>query len=397
VFLYIFSNQFFLSSFIDLLWQKVIPWFADLIGHTPEITTFANGSGDTTYNYYQILFFAIVSLVLAIGIALIDRERKNYRTALSWLTILIRYYLAYQMIAYGMAKLFGMQFGSPTDAQLSQELGDFSPMGLLWIFMSFSKEYSIFTGALEIIAGILLLNRYTTTLGALASFGVMLNVMMLNFCYDVPVKILSTHLVILSIILIALDAKRLTSIFFSNRSVDAYAFDEVLPKKYRKIIRIIKWMFIVGFFSLSFYQTNQFKKKYDSKDFEPLFRGRYEVVSFERKPSIADTVKSGKKRTEKWLTFEHRNEGTASIKTSFGHKYRYGFIPDTLNKVVRMKINGVLESQNLQYELLDSNRVRLYGLYEADTLDIVMKKQDSSDRLLINRGFHWVNEFPFNR
>jgi|GEM_PF-5538139 len=62
-----------------------------------------------------------------------------------------------------------------------------------------------------------------------------------------------------------------------------------------------------------------------------------------------------------------------------------------------MKINGVLESQNLQYELLDSNRVRLYGLYEADTLDIVMKKQDSSDRLLINRGFHWVNEFPFNR
>jgi len=68
-------------------------------------------------------------------------------------------------------------------------------MGLLWTFMAASKGYQIFTGAAEVLGGILLLWKRTTTLGALTVFGVMANVMALNFFYDVPVKLLSTHLV----------------------------------------------------------------------------------------------------------------------------------------------------------------------------------------------------------
>jgi len=44
---------------------------------------------------------------------------------------LIRYYIASQMISYGLAKMFGMQFGFPSPNRLSTELGDFSPMGLM--------------------------------------------------------------------------------------------------------------------------------------------------------------------------------------------------------------------------------------------------------------------------
>lgn len=147
VFLFTFSHQFFFSSYIELLWQKVIPWFAYILGHTPSITTFTNGSGDTTYDYFQILFFAISSFLIAIVVGILDRKRDNYQTLLLWLTVLIRYYVAYQMILYGVAKIFGMQFSFPSEQRLSTELGDFSPMGCyghLWVFQKVIAHLLVF-------------------------------------------------------------------------------------------------------------------------------------------------------------------------------------------------------------------------------------------------------------
>ena len=38
---------------------------------------------------------------------------------------------------------------------------------LLWAMMGFSRRYAVFTGCMEVLAGVLLLSRRTTTLGAL--------------------------------------------------------------------------------------------------------------------------------------------------------------------------------------------------------------------------------------
>jgi len=386
------------SHYVDSVWRKVIPWFAELVGHTPAITTFSNGSGDTTYNYFQILFFAVLSILMAVGVGLIDNKRDNYNTLLSWLTILIRYYVALQMINYGLAKLFTMQFGSLNEYRLSRELGDYSPMGLLWTFMGFSKGYSMFTGALELIGGLLLLSRYTVTLGALTTFGVMLNVMVLNYCYDVPVKILSTHLVLLSLILVALDRKRLVSFFLANQSVNSYSYFEFTPSKYRNPLRIVKWVMIGAYLIFTVSQSAQLKKEYTKrKEAKALFQGKYLIESFDRELIGNEDGRTVKNKNEKWITFDRQDESTATIKTSLGHQYRYSFIPDTLNSTVRLKVNGVYDYQELQYEKVDDKRIHLYGKYGADTLNVVMKKQEVNDRLLINRGFHWVNEYPFNR
>jgi hypothetical protein len=34
---------------------------------------------------------------------------------------------------------------------------------------------------------------------------------------------------------------------------------------------------------------------------------------------------------------------------------------------------------------------------DNDTMQVLLKKKDVKDYLLVNRGFHWVNEYPFNR
>ena len=34
---------------------------------------------------------------------------------------------------------------------------------------------------------------------------------------------------------------------------------------------------------------------------------------------------------------------------------------------------------------------------QGDTLAVHMKPFDRQQFLLVNRGFHWINEYPFNR
>ena len=83
--------------------------------------------------------------------------------------------------------------------------------------MGASESYNVFTGAGEILGGLLLTTRRTTLLGAIVSLGVLGHVAMLNFSYDVPVKLFSLHLLAMAVFLIAPDLRRLATMFLMIR------------------------------------------------------------------------------------------------------------------------------------------------------------------------------------
>src|SRR5947199_1204250 len=105
------------------------------------------------------------------------------------------------MLSFGAYKVIKSQFPAPSLDRLLEPYGDSSPMGLLWTFMGASKAYTIFGGFAEMLGGALLTVRRTTLLGALVCIGVITNIVMLNFSYDVPVKLYSTHLLLMAIFL----------------------------------------------------------------------------------------------------------------------------------------------------------------------------------------------------
>src|SRR5262249_29240551 len=70
-------------------------------------------------------------------------------------------------------------------------------------------------------AGLLLFFRRTATLGALLTFGVMAHVTLMNLCFDVPVKLYSAHLTLLSLFAAAPDLPRLASVLWFHRPTDA--------------------------------------------------------------------------------------------------------------------------------------------------------------------------------
>ena len=87
--------------------------------------------------------------------------------------------------------------------------------------MGYSPAYNVFAGGAEALGGLLLLFRRTTTLGAVVAIGVLTNIVMLNFCYDVPVKLFSIHLTLMATALAGLDGRRLLNAFVFNRPTPA--------------------------------------------------------------------------------------------------------------------------------------------------------------------------------
>ncbi len=202
---------------------KVIEWTAKNLFQIDRELVPPNGSGDTTYNYISILIGFTVSFTLAILWTIVQGRSYRFTWRYDALQMCLRYALAFTMMNYGLAKLsleFG-QFPPPQPGQLDKTWGDSSPMNVLWTFMGYSRAYTFFSGIGELVSGVLLLWRRTTSLGALVGIGIMTNVVMLNFSYDVPVKIMSSHLLVMACLIVLPDAIRLSNILLFNRATSA--------------------------------------------------------------------------------------------------------------------------------------------------------------------------------
>jgi len=231
----------------------IVEWMARYAFKLSRELVPPNGSGDTTYNYLQILALFVVSVAGTLLLSLLDRRTTDYSGLRDMLRSYLRYTLAFALLSYGLAKLtFEMnQFPENSAFQLDKTWGSSSPMNVLWAFMGASRPYTFIAGLGETLAAMLLIWRRTTLPGALIALGSMTNVMLLNYCYDVPVKIYSTHLVMMSVMIILPDARRLANVLFLNRVAEPATPSAIWQRQvWRRIHLVAKTAVIVFLFIL---------------------------------------------------------------------------------------------------------------------------------------------------
>jgi uncharacterized membrane protein YphA (DoxX/SURF4 family) len=285
-------------GYYDTGMHKLMPWFAKHVFRIHEpITIFSNGSGDTTYDYVTILTFLLLSLIATSVWTIADRKRQDYKELNYWLRAGVRYFLGLVMISYGFEKVFHLQMPSPFLSQQVQPFGDKSPMGLAWSFVGFSRLYSFFVGFGELLGGILLFFRKTTTLGSLLLVVVLANVVAINFCYDVPVKLFSSVLLFMSIFLFAPDAGRLWDLLYRNLPTRSLQMFLPVLRPWQNAARIgLKLLVIVlGTYSAWYMVRRGEKEFWDLREL-PHFYGIFNTVSWvqnhETLPPLAtDTVR----------------------------------------------------------------------------------------------------------
>src|SRR5262249_31310674 len=89
---------------LGVLWYALVPWFAERVLGV-EITVFPNGSGDTTFNFVQLLLAVGIAFAVTIAWSVADRERPSYERLHDWTRTVVRYSLAFTMVGYGIAKV----------------------------------------------------------------------------------------------------------------------------------------------------------------------------------------------------------------------------------------------------------------------------------------------------
>ena len=180
------------------------------------ITVQLSGSGDKLIDWVQAGTLLIVALFTTIAWSLLSRRDSHPRTN-GWFRLLLRFALGSTMVRYGLGKVIPMQMPTLFLSRLVEPFGDFSPMGVLWSSIGSSPAYESFVGAVELLGGFLLFFPRTTLLGALVCLLAAGEVFVLNMTYDVPVKLLSFHLVLMSLVLLAPYAANLRDLLLLHR------------------------------------------------------------------------------------------------------------------------------------------------------------------------------------
>ena len=372
-------------------WHKLTPWVAQHLFHLSgtRITYFPTGSGDTTLDYIQNFLFAVIALLGALVWSLLDRKREQYGTLYAWLRILVRFTLAITLFEYGLAKIVPTQFGQLTLMQLMERYGESSPMGLLWTFMAASTPYTIFGGLAEAAAATLLLFRRTALLGALVAAGVLLNVVMLNFCYDVPVKLYSTNLLLMAVFLLLPDLSRLANVFVFNRTAPPAELTRPhLPMRWMRLSAKAVTLALFAYF-VAFTAWHGWQRIPHSA---PPIYGAYDVdaLNLNGKPAVPSNTANP---AWKQVTAGYRSwviQNTDGAQPVFSPYFEKGNLVYLYSWKTRSYIK-------LNYSQPDAQHLVLTGHHGGESFEVRLHKTAQTQFLLTSRGFHWISEQPFNR
>ncbi|MCB0644009.1 MAG: hypothetical protein KDC44_20325, partial [Phaeodactylibacter sp.] len=183
----------------------------------------------------------------------------------------------------------------------------------------------------------------------------------------------------------------LATFFFGNRSVALPPLPELyLPKRWMQIGRmILKPLLVVGLPLLSIYEY----KQYEIPKPHPM-AATYEPVLFVVNQDTFEQIQPDSVHWKKWMV----DRFYSKVITQDGQTRYYRYDVDTTAQTIElMAYRDSSDVHAFTYEWIDSTQILVKGIYRSDTLTVQLKMKRPEDYLLMSRGFHWVNEYPFNR
>jgi hypothetical protein len=380
------------------LWDRIVPmvaWMAFRI----DTENRPNGSGDTTFDWMQVLTYLVVAVVATAVWTWLGRRQTAYPRLQVWLRVYVRFFLATFMLLYGTSKAIKSQFAFPMLGELLQPIGESSPMGLVWDFMGASTAYTMFTGMAEMLGGFLLAFRRTTLLGALVSFGAMANVLMLNLCYDVPVKLFSAHLLLMAVFLMLPDLKRLADLFLLNRRVERVEERPLFASPRReRIAQVAGIAFVLLFAGWWLYRSRQDSKQYGDLMTRPPLYGIWradEVVvdGVARPPLLTDGTRW------RYLIFDYPESADLRLmdaSSKDGHQYFKLKLDEAKGRMAFSKYRDPKWRAAFSYRKPAPDVLEMQGTMDGQAIRARLRRIDETKLMLVGRGFHWVSEYPMN-
>ena len=376
---------------------KPTVWVGHHVLHISSRISIANtGSSDKLCDYLFLLCLIVLAFAGTLVWSALDRKRADYERLLGWFRLAVRVAVGATLISYGAAKVFPVQFPAQLLSQLQETYGESSPMGLLWNFMGASRGYSAFAGGVEMLGGFLLFVPCCATLGALVSMAVMANVFLLNMCYDVPVKLFSFHLLLMSLFLLSPDARRLMELFLLKGLVTLRKESQLFRRQlYNRGLVAVTLGFGLLFSYMSLSESHEFAKQYAEVAAKTYCYGIWLVEDYTQdgKPELPLQNAGGR-----WQRVTFENPRYLAIQSVNGPLEYFLLTLDRQARTITIRRPGSPNGDaRFTFENPERNVLKLTGTMDGHQIAAKLRKADQPKFALTSQGFRWIIEWPDNR
>lgn len=332
-------NLFRDTSFGELFslenWFGLATYRTSFIPESPYVGPDVRGY----FNWAIALGLALL-LFAAFGRKLKQRIHADDDALFYWLRVLLRYRLALAMTFIGLVKIIPVQLPEPTISELHTEYGDFLLWKLYYLTNGIATAgYLPVIGALEILGGLFLLNRRTAVIGAGLLLAVLLNVVIVNYVYEIGEQVYSTFLLLLAIVIFSYDWHRFYCLLIKKTETIPDGFWPVYGRRIAVIRPYLQVLFLllIAIFSVQTYLSWK-NSDYPFPDEKGLVgaAGVYDVKDFVWKGdtlpySLTDSIRWKDVVFEKWNTISIRGNRTVKVdslkpRIAFNRERSYEFL-----------------------------------------------------------------------
>jgi hypothetical protein len=369
---------------VSPFFERIVKWSANNIFSVQQPYT-TELLSDSTGLYIHVFNLLVLSLIGSFILVFLG-EKWRLRPLKYWFNTIVAYYLSLQLFIYGLNKVFKWQFYLPEPNTLYTTVGETHLDLLFWSTMGASYPYTVFSGIVEVIPACLLLFKRTRLLGAIIAFAVMVNVVLINFSFDISVKVFSLFLLLLSSVLVFPFGMKLYKLFIDKEAVSLQTWQPTFGQKQRNIYLIVKTLALVLIFFevLSpYYTTSNYN---DDTCERPALHGAYETYRYTINGETATPIITNKR----------------FIKRVFVHRKGYFITQTATDKMQDYKLtytgDGVLNLNNyynnknyiLSYEVVNDSILYLKGNLEGKQIDLMAVKLNTEQLPLLQKEFNWT-------
>jgi hypothetical protein len=377
-----------------IMWQMVLlepitTWVGQHVFGIDAVLHRDSGSGDQAAIWVGVFCVFAVALAATVVWTVVDRRRTEYTRLSAWFLVFLRFALGGQMLFYGIAKVIPTQMPTPPLDALLRPFGDLSPASVLWLQVGSSHPYEIMLGAIETLGGLLLFLPRTATLGALLSLLSMVQVFMLNMSFDVPVKILSFHLLLMSLVLLAPQLRRLANVLVLQRpsrpTTQPPLFANGRANRIAASAQVALGIWVlIGCVQIGW----EAWREYGGGRPKPELYGIWSVRNFTADGKNLPPLTTDGNRWQR-LVFD---EPDAVIYQKMDGE----LVASTVKVDIAARTIALPElGATFTFDRLSPDRLRLDGQLDGRAVTMSLERFDPNGFTLRSRGFHWVQEYPY--
>lgn len=331
-------------------------------------------SSDSIGLYVHVFNLFIIAIGIVLPLELVFKSTKvNLRL---YLLKILTYYLSLQLLIYGLDKVFKAQFFLPEPNTLFTPLKDISKDLLYWSTIGVSRSYSLFLGIAEVTTTLFLLFRKTRLIGIVFGIGIMINVVAVNFSFDISVKVYSLFLLAGFVVLATQYFRFFYQVFIQQIPAVFPKEKELFFAKNAMLKKGIKRAIILLFLTEGLFPFVAIQNFNDDIFPRLNFHGAYEIAD-----SNSD-IKNIFIHRKGYLIFKNRKDEFQDFQLEIDSINKQFLVFDYENKI----------HSTLKYADRENQLISISGEINEQKINYNLRKIVLENSALLQPNFHWTIE-----